>query len=123
MWLTFVIHNIKLLIKCCYVPNKDMTSFESESENYSDKYFKTIIDDSLDLDYDVSIMVGDFNVAPDHTWDTLGYLYVTNPNTTRFIDKMKSLNMMTDVYRNKHPDLRQFSFNIKNKQGIIPEPD
>ena len=42
-----------------------MTTPESESENYSDKYFKTVFDDSQDLDYDVSIMVGDFNVAPD----------------------------------------------------------
>ena len=70
-WLTFVMQNTKILIKCCYAPNEDMTTLESESENYSDKYFKTVFDDSQDLDYDVSIMVGDFNVAPDHTKDTL----------------------------------------------------
>ena len=57
MRLSFVVHNTKILIKCCYAPNEDMTSFESESENYSDKFFKTIFDDSLDLDYDISIMV------------------------------------------------------------------
>ena len=96
--LTFVINNTKILIKCCYAPNKDMTSFESESENYLDKFFKMIFDDSIDLDYDISIMVGDFNVSPDHNKDTLGYLHVNNPNTRRFMDKMKSLNMITDVY-------------------------
>ena len=85
-----------------------MTAFESESENFSDKYFKTVFDDSQDLDYDISIMVGDFNVAPDHTKDTLGYLHVNNQNTRGFIDRMKSLNMMTEVYRHKHPDLRQY---------------
>ena len=69
-WLTFVMQNTKILIKCCYAPNEDMTMLESELENYSDKYFKTVFDDSQDLDYDVSIMVGDFNVAPDHTKDT-----------------------------------------------------
>ena len=77
MRLSFVIHNTKILIKCCYAPNEDMTSFESESENYSDKFFKTIFDDSLDFDVDVTIMVGNFNVAPDHNKDTLGYLLIT----------------------------------------------
>ena len=52
-------------------------------------------------------MVGDFDVAPDHNKDTLGYLHVNNPNTRLLMDRMKSLNMMTDVYRHKHHDLRQ----------------
>ena len=94
-----------------------MTAFESESENYSDKYFKTVFDDSQDLDYDISIMVGDFNVAPDHTKDTLGYLHVNNQNTRGFIDRMKSLNMMTDVYRHRHPDLRQFTFSKRQAKN------
>ena len=42
-------------------------------------------------------MAGDFNVAPDHNMDTLGYLHVNNPNSRFFIDKMKSLNMMSDL--------------------------
>ena len=62
-------------------------------------------------------MVGDFNVAPDHTKDTLGYLHVNNQNTRRFIDRMKSLNMMTDVYRHKHPDLRQFTFSKRQAKN------
>ena len=87
-----------------------MTPLDSESENYSDMFFKTIFDDRTDIDYDVTFMVGDFNVAPDHNKDTLGYLHVNNPNTRLFIERMKSLNMLTDVFRHKHPDLRKFSF-------------
>ena len=68
------------------------------------------------MDYDVTTMVGDFNVAPDHTKDTLGYLHVNNPNKRRFINRMMSLNM-TDVYRHKQPDLRQFTFNKKEKMN------
>ena len=115
--LTFVVYNTKILIKCCYAPNEDMTSFESESENYSDKFFKTVFDDSQDLDYNISIMVGDFNVAPDHTKNTLGYLHVNNQTRRRFIDRTKSLNMMTDVYRHKHPDLRQFTFSKRQAKN------
>ena len=32
------------------------------------------------------------------------------------MDRMKYLNMMTDVFRHKHPDLRQYSFNKKQKK-------
>ena len=40
-----------------------------------------VFDDRNDIDYDVTMMVGDFNVAPDSNKDTLNYLYVNNPNT------------------------------------------
>ena len=63
-----------------------MTPLESESENYFDRFFKTIFDDKFDIDYDVTIMIGDFNVAPDHNKDTLGYLHINNPNTRRFTE-------------------------------------
>ena len=95
-----------------------MTPLESESENYSDKFFKTIFDDKYDIDYDVTIMVGDFNVVPDHDKHTLGYLHINNPNTRRFIERMKSLNMLADVYRHKHLDLRQYSFNYKTSAQL-----
>ena len=94
-----------------------MTPLDSESENYSDKFFKTIFDDRTDIDYDVTIMVGDFNVAPDHNKDTLGYLHVNNPNTRLFIERMKSLNMLTDAFRHKHPDLRRYSFSKKQARN------
>ena len=101
--LTFVVNSVKILIKCCYAPNKDMTN--SETDNYSNTFFKSVFDDSLDSEYDVTMMVGDFNVAPDHNMDTMGYLHENYISTRRFIDRMKSLNMLTDAFRHKHPDL------------------
>ena len=41
--LTFVVNSTKILIKCCYAPNEDMTCIESESENYSNKVFKQFL--------------------------------------------------------------------------------
>ena len=75
----------KVLIKCCYAPNGDMTPLDSESENYSDIFFKTVFDDRYDIDFDVTLMVVDYNVAPDHNKDTLGYFHVNNPNTRLFM--------------------------------------
>ena len=118
MQLTIVVNSTKILIKCCYAPNEDMTCIESE--NYSNTFFKTFYDDSLDSDYDVTIMVGDFNVAPDQNKVRLGYLHNNNPNSRQFMERMKSLNMLTDVFRHKHPELRKFSFS-KNKLAIIPK--
>ena len=86
MWLTFVVNSTKILIKCCYAPNEDMTCIESESENYSNRFFKMIFDDSLDTEYEVTIMVGDFNLAPDHNKDNCGYLHSNNPNSRWFMD-------------------------------------
>ena len=80
-------------------------------------FLKTIFDDNNDSEFDLSIMAGDFNVAPDHNMDTLGYLHVNNPNSRFFIDKMKSLNMMSDVFRHKHPDARKFTFSKKQARN------
>ena len=55
--LTLSLGDTKVLIKCYYVPNYDMTPLDSESENYSDRLFKTIFDDRTDNDYDVTVMV------------------------------------------------------------------
>ena len=108
--LTLIWGSTKVLIKCCYAPNEDSPALDSEQENYSSKFFREVFDDSKDTDYDVTIMAGDFNVAPDPNKDTLGYLHINNPNTRRFIERIKSLNMMTDMYRHKKPDLRQYTF-------------
>lgn len=71
----------------------------------------------MDSEYDVKLMVEDFNVPPDNKMDTMGYLHVNNPNSRRFIDRMKSLNMLTDVFRHKHPDLRQYTFNKRQTKN------
>ena len=73
----------------------------------------------MDSEYDVKLMVEDFNVPPDNKMDTMGYLHVNNPNSRRFIDRMKSLNMLTDVFRHKHPDLRQYTFNKRQKKTTL----
>ena len=98
-----------------YAPNKDMTN--NETDNYSNIFFKSVFDDSFDSEYDVTLMVGDFNVAPDHNMDTMGYLHINNINTRQFIDPMKSLNMLTDAFRHKHPELRQYTFNKKQTKN------
>ena len=100
----------KVLIKCCYAPNEDSPALDSEHENNSIKFFREVFDDSNDADFDVVMMAGDFNVAPDPNKDTLGYLHVNNPNSRNFIERMKSLCMLTDVFRHKHPDVRKYTF-------------
>ena len=81
------------------------------------RFFKTVFDDSLDLDYDVRITVGDYNVAPDHKMDTSGYLHINNPNSRKLLDRIIPLNMMTNVFRHKHPDLRQYTFHKKQTKN------
>ena len=89
----------------------------SEKDNYSNTFFKIVFDDSMDLDYNIKITMGDFNVAPNHKMDTSGYLHINNPNSRQFLDKMIPLNMMTDVFRHKHPDLRQYTFHKKQTKN------
>merc|ERR1711888_78627 len=62
-------------------------------------------------------MAGDFNVAPDHNLDTMGYLHINNPNTRFFMNRMKSLNMLTNVFRHQHPDARKYTFNKKQTRN------
>ena len=73
-------------------------------------FFRKVFDDSNDRDYDVTVMAGDFNDAPDPNKDTLGYLHINIQNSRQFIERMKSLNMLTDVFRYKQHDLRKYTF-------------
>ena len=67
--LTFVIGVLKILVKYIYALNDNMTN--CHNDNYSNTFFKTVFENSMDLDYNVKITVGDFNVAPNHGMDTL----------------------------------------------------
>ena len=96
--MTFTIGVQKILIKCIYAPNQDITT--SDKDNYSNTFFKTVFDNSFDLEYDIKIIVGDYNVAPDHNMDTSEYLQINYPNSRRFLDRVILLNMMTDVGTN-----------------------
>ena len=100
----------KVLIKCCYAPNEDSPALDSEHDNYSSEFFREVFDDSDDSDYDIILMAGDFNVAPDPNKDTLGYLHINNPNSRHFIERMKALCMLTDVFRHKNPELQKYTF-------------
>ena len=94
--LTFKIKEQKILIKFIYAPNEDMT--KNEVDNESNIFFKTVFDDSNDDNYNIKIIIGDFNVAPRHDIDTPGYLHVNNQNTRNFLDKMIPLSNMTDIW-------------------------
>ena len=50
----------KILIKCAYAPNKNSTI---ESNNESSIFLKTVFEDDKDNNYEVKLMVGDYDVA------------------------------------------------------------
>ena len=70
--LTFKVKELRILIKCIYAPNEDMT--KNKVDNDSNIFFKTVFDDENDDNYNIKTIVGDFNVAPKHDMDTAGYL-------------------------------------------------
>ena len=106
--LTFKLKDQKILIKCIYAPNKDMTN--NEVDNESNIFFKTVFNNKNDDEYDLKITVGNFNVAPKHEMDTLGSLHVNNQNTRNFLKRMIPLSNMTDIWRKKYPQTRQYTF-------------
>ena len=99
--LTFTYNKQRYLIKCIYAPNKD--SMEYDENNESNKFFKEVIKDNGDMEYEHIIMAGDFKVAPNHAEDTSGYLHVNNPNTRKFLKTQIALNNLTDIWRNRNP--------------------
>ena len=94
--LTFKVTDQNLLIKCIYAPNDNMTN--SDVDNESNIFFKTVFDDKDEDKYDIRVTVGDFNVAPKHDIDTLGYLHVDNQNTRKFLNRMIPLSNLTDIW-------------------------
>ena len=55
----------------------DSDSNSNDSKNkYSNNFWRTVMDDSDDQDFDIRLTVGDFNVAPKLYQDTAGYLHV-----------------------------------------------
>ena len=95
--LTFTVLAQKILIKCIYAPDKDMTYYnyndtndncEDSNNKYSNTFWRTVMDDSDDHEFDVQLTVGDFNVASKHEQDTAGYLHINNPNMRDFLARM-----------------------------------
>ena len=54
-----------------------------DPENESTKFFNTIMDDTDAHKF----TVGDFNMAPNHATDTVGYLHINNPNSRELLSK------------------------------------
>ena len=106
--LTFKVKDFSVLVKCIYAPNEDMT--RGNVDNKSSSFFKTVFNDENDSDYDIMTIVGDFNVAPNHNMDTAGYLHVNNQNTRNLSNRMIPLCGMTDIWRLKNPQTRQYTF-------------
>ena len=77
--LSFKANDQTVLVKCIYAPNED--SNPNDDNNDSTEFFRTVMDDTGDEEYNHRIMVGDYNVALKHEKDTSGYLHVNNPNT------------------------------------------
>ena len=106
--LTFKVKDFSVLIKCLYAPNEDMS--KGGDDNLSNKFFKSVFNDENEESFDIKTIVGVFNVAIDHNMDTAGYLHVNNPNTRDFLSRMVPLCNMTDIWRQKNPNARQFTF-------------
>ena len=93
--LTFKVKDFSVLVKCIYARNEDMT--RGDVDNKSSTFFKTVFNNENNSNFDITTIVGDFNVAPNHNMDTAGYLHVNNQNTRNFLNRMIPLCGMTDI--------------------------
>ena len=50
-------------------------------------FSKEVFDDSNEDKFTHKVTIGDFNVAINHTNDTLGYLHVNNPNSRDYLTR------------------------------------
>ena len=103
--------NESVLVKCIYAPNKDMNL--SGPENESRVFFQKIFDDTNEEKYTNKITLGDFNIAPNHTYDTSGYLHINNPNSRDYLTRKIEQCNSTDIWRFKNPKSRQYMFGKK----------
>ena len=67
--LMFKVKNKYVLVKCIYAPNKDMNI--NDLNNESTAFFQKVFVDSNKDQFTHKIIVGDYNVALNHTADTL----------------------------------------------------
>ena len=95
-----------------YAPNKD-----SSENNESETFFRAIFDESKDNNFQHIINTGDYNVAPDHDMDTAGYLHNNNPFLRQCIRSRMMTNEITDIWRDKHPTTRSFTFDKLQKRN------
>ena len=93
--LSFKANDQTVLIKCIYAPNED--SNPNVDNKDSTMFFKTVMDDTGDEEYNHRIMAGDYNVALNHEKDTSGYLHVNNPNTREYVTRQANLSNLIDI--------------------------
>ena len=93
--LTFEHNKLKYLVKCLYAPNKDMIV---DINNENTIFFKSIFDDSNDMEYDHCVMTGDYNVALKHEIDTNGYLHINNPYSRQYMKMRIATSDLTDIW-------------------------
>ena len=82
-------------------------------ENESNTFFKKVFDISNEDQFTHKVIVGEYNVALNHTIDTLGYLHVNNPNSRDYLTRQIGLCNMVDIWRLKKPNNRQYTFSKK----------
>ena len=95
-----------------YAPNKD-----SSENNESETFFRAVFDDSQDNNVQHTINVGDYNVAPEHNIDTAGYLHINNSVSRQYITSRMMTNEVTDIWRDRHPTTRSFTFDKLQKKN------
>ena len=57
----------------------------NDPENESTTFFKKVFDDTNKDQFTHKVIFGDYNVALNHTIDTLGYLHINNPNSRDYL--------------------------------------
>ena len=60
-------------------------------------FFKSIFDDSNDMEYDHCVMTGDYDVTLKHETDTNEYLHINNPCLRQYMKMRIATNDLTDI--------------------------
>ena len=75
------------------------------------------MDDTDEEVYAHKFTVGDFNVALNHDADTAGYLHINNPNSRELLIRKMNLCNLVDIWRERNPLGRQYTFNKKQTKN------
>ena len=113
--LSFKAEDQTVLIKCIYAPNDD--SNRNDDNNKSTKFFRQMMDDTGEEEYNHRITTGDYNVVLNHNIDTSGYLHVNNPNTREYLTRQANLSNLIDIWRIRNPGSRQYTFHKRKAKN------
>ena len=62
-------------------------------------------------------MAGDYNIALEYDKDTNGYINVNNPISRRYIKTWMMMNNLVDVWRERDPEKREYTFDRMQKKN------